>query len=134
VAAKAIKVVFQARELDRMVKSSPIQCILDINLISYSRKTQKNSAHVARQLAMYIISQLKDAHVEVQHDVFDKFLSHSIIKNVVPLYLVNSRATKQKDDVLQSMKTCINTHLTGFKASKLVMDKDIVCTSIVTIH
>jgi hypothetical protein len=38
---------------------------------------------------------------------------------VVPPYLVDSRAAKHKDDVLQSMKANIKTHLTGLKASKL---------------
>jgi hypothetical protein len=109
-----------------MVKSSPTQCILDINLDSYSRKTHKNSAHVARQLAMYIINQLRDVHAKVQHDVFDKFISHSTIKDVVPPYLVDSWVTKHKDDVLQNMKTCINAHLIGLKTSKLVMDR-ILC-------
>ncbi len=125
---KVAKIVFQSRELDHMVNSCPTQCILDINLDFYSRKTQKFSAHVARQLAMYTINQLKDARVEVQHDVFDKFIGHSIVKDVVLHYLVDSWVAKHKDDVLQNMKACINTRLACPKASKLVMDKDIMCT------
>lgn len=72
---------------------------------------------------MYIISQLRDVHAKVQHDVFDKFISHYTVKDVVPPYLVDSWVTKHKDDVLQSMKTCINAHLICLKTSKLVMDR-----------
>jgi len=124
---KILESTFQARELDRMVKLGPIQCILDINLDLNSR--QKFLAHVVRQLAMYTVNQLRDVPIEVQHDVFDKFLNHFIVKDVVLPYLVDSRAVKHKDDVLQNMKAGINTHLIGLKASKLMMAKDIVCTS-----
>ncbi len=64
----------------------------------------------------------------LKFNVFDKFLNHFIVKDVVLPYLVDSRAIKHKDDVLQNMKASINTHLIGPKASKLMMAKDIVCT------
>jgi hypothetical protein len=63
---KILESIFQARELDCMVKLGPIQCILDINLDLNSRKAQKFSTHVVRQLAMYIVNQLRDVPIEVQ--------------------------------------------------------------------
>jgi hypothetical protein len=53
VVAKTTKENFQARDLNCMVKSCPIQCT---SLDFRSRKAQKFSTHVVRQLAMYIVS------------------------------------------------------------------------------
>jgi hypothetical protein len=79
-------------------------------------------------MALFIINQLIDVLLEIQHEVIGKFLSHSLLKDMGPPYLTNPRVVKNKYDVLQNMKEGINTHLASHRKSKLIMVKDIVCT------
>ncbi len=69
-----------------------------------------------------------DVPLEIQHEVIQKFLNHSLLKDMGLPYLINPRVVKHKYDVLQNMKEGINTHWASCRKSKLVMAKDIVCT------
>ncbi len=115
---------FVRLELDHHVRLDPATHYLEFS----SRETQKNSTDVAREMDLFIVNQLIDVPLEIQHEAIGKFLSHSLLKDMVPPYLTNLRVVKHKYDVLQNMKEGINTHLAGCRKSKLIMAKDIVCT------
>ncbi len=93
-----------------------------------SRKAQKFSTNVTREMVLFNINQLINVPLEIQHEAIQKFLNHSLLKDMVPPYLTDLRVVKHKYDVLQNMKEGINTHLASCRKSKLVMAKDIVCT------
>ncbi len=111
---------FVRLELDHHVRLDPPTHYLEFS----SRERQKNSANVAREMDFFTINQLIHVPLEIQHDTIGKFLSHSLLKDMVPPYLTNLRVEKHKYDVLQNMKEGINTHLVGWRKSKLIM----VCT------
>jgi hypothetical protein len=69
-------------------------------------------------MVLFIISHLKDVPLEIQHKVFDKFINHSLLKDVVPPYIIHLGVAKHKYDVLQNMKASVNNHLTCPKNSK----------------
>jgi hypothetical protein len=69
-----------------------------------SREVEKLFANVTREMALFIINQLIDIHLEIQHEVIGKFLSHSLFKDMGPLYFIDPRVVKHKYDVLQNMK------------------------------
>jgi hypothetical protein len=79
-------------------------------------------------MILFIINQLINVPLEIQHEVIKKFLSHSLLKDMGPPYLIDPGVVKHKYDVLQNMKEGINTHLASRRKSKLVMAKNIVCT------
>jgi hypothetical protein len=81
-------------------------------------------------MVLFIINQLINVHLEIQHEVIGKFLKHSLFKDMGPPYLINLGVVKHKYDVLQNMKEGINAHLASRRKSKLVIAKNIVCTLI----
>jgi len=107
-------------KLDSHVKSNPLTHYLEFS------SREAFFENVAREMALFIINQLIDVPLEIQHEAIGKFLSHSLLKDMVPPYLTNPRVVKHKYDVLQNMKEGINTHLASCRKFKLVMAKDIV--------
>ncbi len=85
-------------KLDCHVKSNPPTHYLEFN----SREALFEN--VAKEMALFIINQLIDVLLEIQHEAIGKFLSHSLLKDMVPPYLTNPRVVKHKYDVLQNMK------------------------------
>jgi hypothetical protein len=127
--AKEEVVSHECEELD-LVRSK-LDCHVRSNPPTHYLEFSSREAlfeNVARKKALFTINQLIDVPLEIQHEAIGKFLSHSLLKDMVPPYLNNPRVVKHKYDVLQNMKEGINTHLGGCRKSKLVMAKDIVCT------
>lgn len=125
------KVYFESNELecvqsarDHHVRSSSVTHILNSN----GKESQLFFANVARQMDLFTFSHLKNVPLEIQHEIFDKFINHSLLKDVVPPSLIHLRVVKLKYHVLQNMKVGINNHLTCPRNFKLVMVKDIICT------
>ncbi len=92
-------------ELNCHVRPDPPTHYLEFS----NRKLQKLFANVAKEMALFTINQLIDVHLEIQHEAIRKFLNHSLVKDMVPPYLIDLGVIKHKYDVLHNMeKTSIH--------------------------
>jgi hypothetical protein len=70
---------------------------------------------------------MKDFEPYAQHSIFEKYLGHVLLKNVVPEYINNLASLKFSQEVLNNMKSRIKEYLVGSRPTQLVVAKDIIC-------
>jgi hypothetical protein len=95
---------------------------------SAGRQAQRFSADIALKMARFTAEQLRGVDSVVQNEVVCKFLSHLIMREIVPPFLQDLGIVHQNHEVIRNMKAGISMHLAGSKKSHLVMAKDIICT------
>ncbi len=59
------------------------------------RYVRKMTTKHARNLALFIVNQLKDRTLEYQHIVMEKFINHPLMKDFLPPYLQDIAILKQ---------------------------------------
>jgi len=76
---------------------------------------------------MFVVEQLKYLDCNTQKIVIENFLTHPLVKNMLPNYLVNIHCVKTNEKVISKLKTRMTNHLVGNPKSQIVVAKDIVC-------
>jgi hypothetical protein len=82
---------------------------------------------VSKEIALFVVEQMKDFDSNVQHIMFEFFFLHPLFNGVLPNYLGDLKCVKQNHEILSNMKVEITTHLTSPRKSDLVVAKKIMC-------
>ncbi len=64
------------------------------------RYVHKMIAKDARNLALFIVNQLKDRTLEYQHIVMEKFINRPLMKGFLPPYLQDIAILKQNQQIM----------------------------------
>jgi hypothetical protein len=86
------------------------------------------SAGLVRELVQFASLLLKDFDSKIQQLTIQKFLSHAVMKDIVPPFLIDLGTLKLQNSVISSVREGMTDHLVGSKPSKIVMAKNILCT------
>jgi hypothetical protein len=78
-------------------------------------------AEAIRQLAIKTLELVKDFEPYVQHSIFEKYLGHVLLKNVVPKYNSSLASLKFSQKVLSNMKSGIIKHLVSSSVMTLTL-------------
>jgi hypothetical protein len=85
------------------------------------------SQDLAKEIAEFASSRLEQSNSNIQHLTVQRFMGHSSMKEMIPLYLKDLQTIKLQQSIFSSVREGIKDHLVGVKKSKLIMAKDILC-------
>jgi len=77
---------------------------------------------------MFIIEYLVGTNLVFKNIILEKLFNHHFLKDVLPPYLQDLQKMKINQNLVYSFRSNLTLHLVGAKSSKIIMEKDIVCT------
>ena len=106
------------------INSAPQPLTLGMEL-GASRAT-RISQDLTKEIAKFASSHLEQYNSNIQHLIVQRFLGHSSMKEMIPLYLKDLQTIKLQQSIFSSDREGIKDQLVVVRKSKLVMAKDIL--------
>jgi hypothetical protein len=81
-----------------------------------------------RTITMFIIEYLVGTNLAFKNIFLEKLFGHLLLKDVLPPYFQDLQKMKTNQNLVNSFKYSLTSHLVGAKSSQITMAKDIVYT------
>jgi hypothetical protein len=79
-------------------------------------------------MALFSIEQMKGLDFALQEETFEKFITHPLVRNMIPYYLKDLDSVKHSLEIVNNFKSSVTTHLLGFRKIEFMVTEDKVCT------